>query len=70
MKKSQMNQMIINNLGEQLRSQVSDDIKNTLADKYFSWLKKLIAVEAPALSGQNPESESESESEDKSKREA
>lgn len=54
-----MNQMILSNLGTQLQDQINNSVKESLADKYFSWLKSIIKAEAPALSGQDLQSEEE-----------
>ena len=49
---AEMNSMILENIGDQLREQVDDSIKGKLSMIYKKWLRGLIKAEAPVLSGQ------------------
>jgi len=49
---AEMNSMILENIGDQLREQIDDSIKSKLSMVYKKWLRGLIKAEAPVLSGQ------------------
>lgn len=49
---AEMNSMILENIGDQLREQIDDSIKGKLSKIYKDWLRSIIKAEAPVLSGQ------------------